>query len=83
MAYVHPNHYAFLPSCIPPYSYTHLHHTGSQEDAPIEVHEDTQEVPVEGEPEEEVPECPNHQASLFERGKPRSILSPTNCQSNI
>jgi hypothetical protein len=36
-----------------------------------------QEVPAPegGAPDEELPECPNHQPSSFIKGKPRSILS--------
>jgi hypothetical protein len=33
-----------------------------------------QEVPEEEEQGEDLPECVDHQPSLFERGKPRSIL---------
>jgi hypothetical protein len=36
-----------------------------------------QEVPeVDEEDVEELPECPDHHPSSFERGKPRSIFSP-------
>jgi hypothetical protein len=62
-----------------------LHHTGSQEESQVAVLEEqtwtdqqepqAQEVPEEEEQGEELPECVDHQPSLFERGKPRSILS--------
>jgi hypothetical protein len=62
-----------------------LHHTGSQEESPVAVQEEltgadpqdpyAQQVLEEEEPEEELPECVDHQPSSFERGKPRSILS--------
>jgi hypothetical protein len=41
-----------------------------------------QEVPEEEEQGEELPECVDHQPSLFERGKPRSILSLLLYESN-
>jgi hypothetical protein len=57
-----------------------LHHTGSQEVVPAVVPEDAEEQPEEPEPAEveeesgeELPECPDHRPSTFERGKPRSI----------
>jgi hypothetical protein len=62
-----------------------LHHTGSQEVVPAVVLEDAEEQPEVQEPEpteaeeetgEELPECPDHRPSSFERGKPRSISSP-------
>jgi hypothetical protein len=68
-----------------PYSYTHLHHTGSQEEivlvdpadpeAEAQQEVQAQEVPEE---EEATEECPDHRPSSFEKGKPRSI-SPTVC----
>ena len=41
----------------------------------------TQEVQAQEEdPEELLPECPDHRPSSFERGKPRSIANPNfNC----
>jgi hypothetical protein len=62
-----------------------LHHTGSQEVVPTVVPEDAEEQlevtepePAEAEEEsgEELPECPDHRPSTFERGKPRSISPP-------
>ena len=55
-----------------------MHHTGSQEnevglEEPEEIQE--QEPPEAQETGEELQECPNHQPSTFEKGKPRSILS--------
>ena len=35
-----------------------------------------QEVPEEGEPEvDHLPECPDHQSTMFVKGKPQSIIS--------
>jgi hypothetical protein len=61
-----------------------LHHTGSQEESPVAMPEEqtetdpqelqAQEVPEEEEQGEDLPEYVDHQPSLFERGKPRSIL---------
>jgi hypothetical protein len=69
-----------------------LHHTGSQEESPVVVSEEqtwtdpqepqAQEVPEEEEKGEELPECVDHQPSLFERGKPRSILNSLFYSSN-
>jgi hypothetical protein len=62
-----------------------LHHTGSQEVTPVAVREEPeehtevqeQEVPeVDEEVGEDLPECPDHRPSSFERGKPRSIFLP-------
>jgi hypothetical protein len=60
-----------------------LHHTGSQEVTPVAVPEKPEEEPEEQEvPEadekvgEDLPECPDHRPSSFERGKPRSIFLP-------
>ena len=55
-----------------------MHHTGSQEnevglEEPEEIQE--QEPPEAQELGEELQECPDHQPSTFEKGKPRSILS--------
>jgi hypothetical protein len=54
-----------------------LHHTGSQEVTPVAVSEEPEEQPEEqevSEADEEVgkdlPECPDHRPSCFERGKP-------------
>jgi hypothetical protein len=54
-----------------------MHHTGSQEETPVEVPEE-QEVPapeVQGDEEAdpELQECLDHRPSSFERGKPWSI----------
>jgi hypothetical protein len=63
----------------------HLHHTGSQTENPVVVPEEQfkvqpQEVPEADEEDvEELPECPDHHPSSFERGKPRSI-SPSVCK---
>jgi hypothetical protein len=60
----------------------HLHHTGSQTENPVVIPEEPeeqlkvqpQEVPKAGEEDvEELPECPDHRPSSFERGKARSI----------
>jgi hypothetical protein len=60
-----------------------LHHTGSQEVTPVAVPEEPEEQPEEQEvPEadeevgEDLPECPDHRPSSFERDKPRSIFLP-------
>jgi hypothetical protein len=60
-----------------------LHHTGSQEVAQVAVSEEPEEQPEEQEVPEadeevgkELPECPDHRPSSFERGKPRSISFP-------
>jgi hypothetical protein len=60
-----------------------LHHTGSQEVTSVAVLEEPEEQPEEQEvPEagekigEDLPECPDHRPSSFERGKPRSISLP-------
>jgi hypothetical protein len=59
-----------------------LHHTGSQEVTPVAVPEEPEEQPevqeqevpkVDEEVGEDLPECPDHRPSSFERGKPRSI----------
>jgi hypothetical protein len=55
----------------------HVHHTGSQEETPVEVPEE-QDVPVpevhmDEEAGEELQECLDHWPSSFERGKPQSI----------
>ena len=60
------------------HSWAHMHHTGSQEN---EVGPEEQEEALEQEPlgvwelGEELQECPDHKPSIFEKGKPRSILS--------
>jgi hypothetical protein len=60
-----------------------LYHIGSQEVTPVAVPEEPKEHLVEQEvPEadeevgEDLPECPVHRLSSFERGKPRSIFLP-------
>jgi hypothetical protein len=58
----------------------HLHHTGSQTESLVIVPEEPkvqpQEVPEADEEDvEELPECPDHRPSSFERGKPQSIFS--------
>jgi hypothetical protein len=59
-----------------------LHHIGSQEVTPVAVPEEPEEQPEVQEQEvpkadeevgEDLPECPNHCPSSFERGKPQSI----------
>jgi hypothetical protein len=59
-----------------------LHHTGSQEVTPVAVPEEPEEQPEVQEHEvpeadeevgEDLPECPDHRPSSFERGKPWSI----------
>jgi hypothetical protein len=69
-----------------------LHHIGSQEESPVAVPEEqtvtdpqdpqAQEVPEDEEQGEDLPECVDHQPSLFERGKPRSILNSLFYSSN-
>jgi hypothetical protein len=63
-----------------------LHHTGSQEVILVAVPEGSEEQPEVQEQEvpeaneevgEDLPECPDHRLSSFERGKPRSIFSPS------
>jgi hypothetical protein len=63
----------------------HLHHTGSQEATPVAVPEDPEEqaevqeqevAEAEEEVGEDLPECPDHRPSSFERGKPRNISPP-------
>jgi hypothetical protein len=62
-----------------------LHHTGSQTENPVVVPKEPeeqlevqpQEVPeANKEDVEELPECPDHRLSSFERGKPWSIFLP-------
>jgi hypothetical protein len=62
-----------------------LHHTGSQEVTPVAVPEEPEEQPEVQEQEvpesdeevgEDLPECPDHRLSSFERGKPQNIFSP-------
>jgi hypothetical protein len=62
-----------------------LHHIGSQEVTPVAVPEEPEEQPEVQEQEvpeaeekvgEDLPECPDHRPSSFERGKPRSISLP-------
>jgi hypothetical protein len=63
----------------------HLHHTGSQTENPVVVPEEPEEQ-LEVQPQEvtkgdeedveELPECPDHRPSSFERGKPWSIFYP-------
>jgi hypothetical protein len=61
-----------------------LHHTGSQEVTLVAVPEEPEEQPkvqeevpeADEEVGEDLPECPNHRSSSFERGKPQSIFSP-------
>jgi hypothetical protein len=63
----------------------YLHHTGSQEVTPVAALEDPEEqsevqeqeaTEAEEEVVEDLPECPDHRPSSFERGKPRSISLP-------
>jgi hypothetical protein len=55
-----------------------MHHIGSSEET-LEVHQEEPEQVLpevyqeEGAKEEQLPECPNHVPSTFEKGKPRSI----------
>ena len=59
-----------------------LHHTASQTENPVVIPEEQLEVQQQEVPEadeedvEELPECPDHRPSSFERGKPRSIFLP-------
>jgi hypothetical protein len=50
-----------------------MHHTGSQEETPVVKLEDPEggipQVPRDEE-DVELPECPDHQPSSFEKGKP-------------
>jgi hypothetical protein len=60
-----------------------MHHIGSQEELPVAGFEQpeeqqqqdmaAQEVQAPEEDIEELPECPGHSPSTFERGKPQSI----------
>jgi hypothetical protein len=59
-----------------------MHHTGSHEELPVvgfeQQEEEQQDVPAQEvqaheEDIEELPKCPDHRPSAFERGKPRSI----------
>jgi hypothetical protein len=62
-----------------------LHHTGSQEEAPVTLFEEQTEVdPQEIQAQEvleaeelgdDLLECVDHQPSSFEKGKTRSIMS--------
>ena len=60
------------------------HHAGSVVEAQETPEEQRQEeTPEEGIPEgdaEDLPECRDHRPADFERGKPRSILTPTVCK---
>jgi hypothetical protein len=55
-----------------------MHHIGSPEET-LEVHQEESEQVLpkvnqeEGAEEEQLPQCPNHVPSTFEKGKPRSI----------
>jgi hypothetical protein len=84
---LHASIFIVLISSDAPFAYAlmHLQHTGSQTESPIVVPEETeeqlevqpQEVPKANEEDvEELPECPDHRPSSFERGKPRSISLP-------
>jgi hypothetical protein len=62
-----------------------LYHTGSQEVTPVAVPEEPEEQPevrkqevpeADEEVGEDLPECPDHRPSSFERGKPLSIFLP-------
>ena len=60
------------------HSWAHMHHTGSQENevGPEEQEETQEQELLRGpEPWEDLHECPDHKPSMFEKGKPRSILS--------
>ena len=61
-----------------------LHHIGSQTENPVVIPEEPeeqlevqpQEVPEADEDDiEELPECPDHRPSSFERGKPGAFFS--------
>jgi hypothetical protein len=62
-----------------------LHHTGSQTENPVVLPEELEEqievqqqevTEAEEEAGEDLPECPDHRPSSFERGKPQSISLP-------
>jgi hypothetical protein len=60
-----------------------LYHTGSQEVTQVAVPEESEEQPegqdvpeADEEVGEDLPECPDHRPSSFERGKPQSIFLP-------
>ena len=66
--------------------FMHMHAIGATEEItlveldvdPQEENQEVQhlEVPGEGEPEaDHLPECPDHQPSMFVKGKPQSIIS--------
>jgi hypothetical protein len=62
-----------------------MHNTGSHEGTTVVELEDleggilpemsAQEVPVDEEPDMELPECSDHQPNLFKKGKPWNIIS--------
>jgi hypothetical protein len=65
-----------------------LHYTRSQEGIPVAVPEEPEEQPEVQEQEvpetdeeigEDLPECPDHRPSSFERGKP-GAFSPSVCK---
>jgi hypothetical protein len=84
---LHASIFIVLISSDAPFAYalTHLHHTRSQIESPIVVLEEPEEqlevqpqevTEADEEDVEELPECPDHRPSSFERGKPRSIFLP-------
>ena len=82
--FMHHDHYMSSLRCTYALALIHLHHTGSQEELLVVVQEEqtgtdpqevqAQEVSEEEEPGEDLPECVDHQSSLFERGNPWSII---------
>ena len=89
---MHHDYYMSSLRCTYARALRHLHHTGSQEELLVAVQEEqtgtdpqkiqAQEVLEEEEQAEDLPECMDHQPSLFKRGKPRSILSLLLYKSN-
>ena len=90
--FMYHDHYMSSLRCTYALALIHLHHIGLQEELLAVVQEEqtgidpqevqAQEVPKEEEQGEDLPECVDHQPSLFERGKPRSILSLLFYKSN-
>ena len=78
--HIHCVHFIRCTFCISTYA---PHHIGSQTESLIVVPEEPEEqlevqpqevTGVDEEDVEELPKCPDHRLSSFERGKPRSIF---------
>lgn len=89
-AFIH--HLASYPITPAWYSYASMHHTGFPTDVTPVVQEEPegegqqgavlQEAAEDEDPKANLPECPDHQPSCFEKGKSRSI-SPCNFTNNL